>query len=211
MKYIRDYEKFKESKVISMEFSGIEELLESLNVWHDALLSSINAEELDIFDTLKITKEVFGNDVDIDFLSTSPDFVNTLTSLSLKKSETNNSEDYETFINKPCKFMFIFNIDSNELENPEYLLFQTWNETLNRWEGSKLYKINDNIKRFYDKLTSRTIEIIDGDENYIYQTTNGNEWELQDRRKANDTYKETFRKEELKEILDKRGVSVNII
>jgi hypothetical protein len=75
----------------------------------------------------------------------------------------------------------------------------------------KLYKINDDVKKFYDKLTSRTIEITDADQNYIYQTSNGNEWVLQNADKENDVYKRTFRKEELQELLKDKNVTVNIL
>jgi hypothetical protein len=107
--------------------------------------------------------------------------------------------------------MFLYDINSNELENPQYLMFQTWNDTVSKWESLKLYKINDDVKKFYDKLTSRTIEITDADQNYIYQTSNGNEWVLQNVDKENDVYKRTFRKEELQELLKDKNVTVNIL
>jgi hypothetical protein len=107
--------------------------------------------------------------------------------------------------------MFLYDINSNELENPVYLMFQVWNESIKKWDDVKLYKINDDVKKFYDKLTSRTIEIVDGDQNYIYQTSNGNEWVLQNVDKENDIYKKTFRKEELQEMLASKSVTVNII
>ena len=74
-----------------------------------------------------------------------------------------------------------------------------------------LYKVNDEVKKFYDKLTSKTIEILDGDENYIYQTSNGNEWTLQNIDKINDIYQKTFRREELQDLLSDRNVKVNIL
>jgi hypothetical protein len=129
----------------------------------------------------------------------------------LKKAQVQNTDDFETFVNKPCKFMFIYDVNSNELENPEYILFQTWNETLKKWDEVKLFKVKDDIKKFYDKLTSRTIEIIDGDENYIYTTSNGNDWNLQNTDKENDTYQKTFRKEELQKLLDENKITLNII
>jgi hypothetical protein len=107
--------------------------------------------------------------------------------------------------------MFIYNINSNELENPIYLLFQIWNDTSDNWQVVKFYKVNDDAKKFYDKMTSRTIEIVDGDQNYIYETSNGNEWILQNSDKENDVYKKTFRKEELQDLLKDRKVSINII
>ena len=107
--------------------------------------------------------------------------------------------------------MFIYGIDKNELENPSYLIFQSWNETLNKWEDVKLYKIHENIQRFYDKLSSITIELIDGGDKYLYQTSNGSEWILQNIEKENDTYKKVFRKEELEDFIEKNKIKVNII
>lgn len=211
MKYLKKYNQYKESIVIDLNFQNIQDLLESLNIWHDALLTSIDAEEVNIFDTFKLPNDEFNDKLDLDFLSDNVEFINSLSSIALKKSELKNSEDFQTFLNKPCKFMFIFDINSNELENPAYLLFQTWNESLNKWEDVKLYKINDNIKKFYDKLTSRTIEIVDGDENYIYDTSNGSEWNLQNSEKENDIYKLVFRKDDLQSLLSVRNVKVNVI
>lgn len=211
MKYLKKYNKFKESIVVDMTFQNVEELLESLSLWHDALLNSISAEELDIYDTFKLPTDAFADKLDLDTLSNNVEFINSLSSIALKKSELKNSEDFQTFLNKPCKFMFIFDINTNELENPIYLLFQVWNETIKKWEDAKCYKIHDDVKKFYDKLTSKVIEIIDGDENYIYETSNGNEWILQNSEKENDIYKKTFRKEELQELLSDRNVKVNIL
>jgi hypothetical protein len=211
MKYLKGYKQYKESIVIDLQFQRVEDLLESLNIWHDALLTSIDAEEVDIFDTFKLPTDVFSDKLDLEFLSDNIEFINSLSSISLKKSELKNSDDFQTFLNKPCKFMFIFDINSNELENPVYLLFQTWNESLSKWEDVKSYKVRDNAKKFYDKLTSRTIEITDGDQNYIYTTSNGNEWVLQNSDKENDIYKKSFRKEELQDLLKERNVKINVI
>lgn len=212
MKYIKGYKDYKESIVVDLEFQNVEELMESLSLWHDALLNAISAEEVDIYDTFKLPSEIFSDKLsDLDTLSDNVEFINSLSSISLKKSDLKKSDDFQTFLNKPCKFMFIFDNNSNELENPIYLLFQVWNETIKRWEDVKLYKINDDVKKFYDKLTSRTIEILDGDENYIYQTSNGSEWILQNSEKENDIYLKSFRREELQDLLSDRNVKVNIL
>jgi hypothetical protein len=107
--------------------------------------------------------------------------------------------------------MFIYDFNANELENPEYLAFQTWNDTLKKWDETKLFKVKDDVKKFYDKLTSKTIEIVDGSENYIYSTSNGNDWELQNIDKENDIYTKILRKEELQKILDESKITLNII
>jgi hypothetical protein len=209
---IKTYNQFKESLVIDLSFQGIEDLLESLTVWYDALLSAIGAEEVNIFDTLKLRQDDFSNKLDLDSLGDNVEFINSLSSIALKKSPIQNSDDFQTFLNKPCRFMFLYDINSNELENPIYIMMQVYNDTLSSWDNSKIYKIQDDVKKFYDKLTSRTIEIVDGDQNYIYTTSNGNnEWVLQNKDVENDVYKQTFRKEELEDLVKDRKIKINVI
>jgi hypothetical protein len=210
MRVLKKYQEFKESIFIDLGMLSVD-ILESMNIWHDVLLSAISAEEKDIFDTLKLTKDFYNGRLSLDFLSDNIEFINSLSSIALKKSEIQNTDDYQTFVNKPCKFMFIYNSESNELENPVFILFQTWNETLKEWDDVKLFKINGDVKKFYDKLSSKVIEITDGDVNYIYQTSNGNDWELQNLKSENDIYKRFFRKDELQKLLSDRKVSVSII
>lgn len=210
MHKIKTYKQFKESLVIDLTLMSVD-ILESMNIWHDVLLTSINAEEKDIFDTLKLPKDFYEGRLTLDFLSDNIEFINSLSSLALKKSPVQNTDDYQTFVNKPCKWMFIYDISSNELENPVYILFQTWNETARKWEDVKFFKINGDAKNFYDKLTSKTIEVTDGEENFIYVTADGNTWELQNLDSENDVYKRYFRKEELQKVLDDRKVKVSII
>ena len=211
MKYLKKYSSYKESIVVDLMFQNMVELLESLTIWHDALVSAIGAEEVDIFNTFQLPVEEYKDKLDLDFLEDHVEFINSLSSIALKKSGLQHSDDYSTFINKPCKFMFIYGINRNELENPEYLLFQSWQETLEKWDDVKLFRVNDDVKKFYDKLSSRTIELVDGDENYIYTTANGNEWVLQNVDKENDIYKSVFRKEELQDFLSERNIKVNIL
>jgi hypothetical protein len=177
-------------------------------MWHDVLLASIGAVEVDMMKEFHLDREMT---VDIEELSNNTEFLNSLSSIGLKKSAVEETDNYETFINKPCKFMLIYDINSNELETPEYILFQSWSNTVKSWDITKLYKIEGNINDFYDKLTSRTIEIIDGDQNYIYNTSNGNDWILQNTQNTNDTYVKNFRKEDFEELLDRKGLKLNII
>lgn len=210
MRVIKSYNKFKESLVIDLVTMSVD-ILESMNIWHDVLLSAISAEEKDIFDTLKLPKDFYNGRLTLDFLSSNIEFINSLSSLGLKKSPLQNTEYYQTFVNKPCKWMFIYDINSNELENPVYITFQVWNKTNKNWEDVKLFKINGDVKKFYDKLSSKTIEVADGDENYIYTTSDGNTWELQNLDKENDIYKRFFRKDELQSLLNERKVKLSII
>lgn len=211
MKYLKKYNNFKESIVIDLSIQNVTDLMESLTIWYDSLLISIGAEEVDIFSTFHLPVDEYKDKLDLDFLEDHVEFINSLSSIALKKSNLEHSDDYATFLNKPCKFMFIYGINKNELENPEYLLLQSWQETLEKWDDVKLYKVNENVQRFYDKLSSRTIELIDGDENFIYTTANGNEWVLQNIEKENDIYQKVFRKEEFQDFVKERKLKVNIL
>lgn len=205
---IKNFREFKESLIFN---SNNSDLLESLKVWHDLILSSIGANLVDIFSELNLPKEEFQKILDVDILSKNVDFFNSLNSLGLKFSPIQRSDDFQTFVNKPCKFMMIYDFRANELENPDYILFQTYNDSLKKWDDVKLYSIEEDIKKFYDKLTSKTIEISDGGENYIYITSNGNDWELQNSEKENDTFKRFLRKEELEEVINSKNPTINII
>ena len=101
MKYIRSFNVYKES----IHIDKYQDILESLNIWHDILLSSINAELVDIHDVLKLPKD---SNLNIDFLSNSIEFLNSLSSIGLKKSQITNTDDLQTFLNKPCKFILIY-------------------------------------------------------------------------------------------------------
>jgi hypothetical protein len=209
MKWIKSYLKFQESLEIDLALYNVD-LMESLNLWHDVVLNAIGAKEEDIYDTFKLPREKYQNKMNIDFLSDDVEFINSLASIALKKSPVQSTDDFECFINKPCKFMFIYGVESNELENPMYLLFECWNETLKKWEDAKLYKVNDDVKKFYDKLSSKTIEITDGDQNYIYSTSNGNEWELQNN-KESDLYQKVIRKDDFEKLVNDRKAKLKII
>lgn len=210
MKWIKRYLSYKESLKM-VDVSNLSDLMESLSIWEDVLLSSVSAEKVDIYQTLKLPIDEFKSSLDMKSLSDNVSFINSLSSLNLKKSQIQNSDDFESFINKPCKFMLIYDSNSNELENPEYILFQTWNDTLKKWSDCDLFKINDKIEKFYNKLSSKTIEIVDGDQKYIYSTSNGNDWELQNLQAQNDIYTRFFTKKDLQDLIEERKLSINII
>ena len=127
----------------------------------------------------------------------------------MKNSSIENTADFETFWRNPCRFVFISNIDSSELETPNYIILQ--NFVNKKWDSCKIYKVNDNINKFYDKLSSKIIEVEDGDNKYIYNTSNGNEWILQNSDKANDTFKKYLRKDDFEVMIKDNKVKINII
>lgn len=210
MKFIKSFKNYRES--LKIEFGMINiDINESLGLLLDTVLKSISAQEQDMFDTFGLGREDFSDKMNLDLLTTNPDFIKTLSDKGLKKSNITNSDDYETFFKRPCRFMMIYDIDSSELENPIYIVIQNWNDAAQKWEDCKLYKVNGDIKNFYDKLSSKVIEIeVDGDK-YIYQTTNGNEWILQNLDKSNKTFKKYFRTEDFENLIRSGGYTINII
>lgn len=210
MDYIKSFKKFQESIKIDVALIQID-LNESLGLIYDNILKSIGAQELDIYDTFHLPKDEFSDKLNLDLLSTNSEFVNSLSSIGLKNTSVVNTEDFETFLSGPCRFILIYRMEANELENPDYIIFQSWNETLGKWGDTRLFKINGEIKNFYDKLSSKVIEIDDNGDKFIYNTSNNNEWILQNSEKENDTFKKYFRKDEFERFLNDRKLNINII
>jgi len=210
MRYLKPYLKYLESLHIDLSIVTVD-INESLGVFYENILKSIGAEEQDIYGTFNLPKDDFADKLNLDLLTNNPEFINSLSSIGLKKSNLYSTEDFETFVNKPSRFVLIYRVEANELENPTFILFQSYNQTLDKWEDSKLFKVTGDIKTFYDKLSSKVIEVEDGDSKYIYNSSNGNEWILQNTEKENDTFKKYFRKDEFEKLINDRKVKINII
>jgi hypothetical protein len=209
MKYLKKYKSYLESLVIDVSLVTID-INESLGMFYENVLKSIGAEEINIYDTFNLPEDDFSDKLNLDLLTTNPEFINSLSSIGLKISSLQNTDDLETFVNKPCRFLFIYRIEANELENPNYLIFQSWNETLGKWDDMKTYKVDGDIKNFYDKLSSKVIEILDGEDVYIYQSANKNEWNLQNIDKESDKFKKYFRKDEFEKFINDNKFTINI-
>ncbi len=181
---------------------------ESLSIWHGDILKSINAKEVSPFETFNLEKNSIIMDIDV--LSKSSEFINSLSSIGLKISHCYNTDDFETFTKLSMKFMFIYNIESDELENPIYIIIQIWDEIKNKWLDCKFFKVNDDIKKFYDKLSNKTIVINSNNTRYIYITSNSNEWLLQDISIVNDVFKKVLNISDLENILKDVNISFEI-
>jgi hypothetical protein len=201
MKFLKRYNDYLESLEINLLLVDID-LNESLNLFYENILQSIGAEEVDVFDTFKLSKDDSSYKTDLEVVNSNPSFISSLSSIGLKNSSLQSTDDLETFVNKPCRFVMVYRIEANELENPNFILFQSWNDTIDKWDDIKTYKITGDIKSFYDKLASKVIEITHDDQNYIYQSSNKNEWILQNVDKANDTFKKYFRKEDFEKFIN---------
>ena len=216
MKKLKNYNLFLyENSIEMVELFNQIDILESIVTSSDDLLKSINAEEVDLYTTFNINPDSFNKNFNIEFLYNNNNFNISLKKLKLKKGNIETTEETETFIDKTLivKFFSVYDIDSSELDQPKYIIFQSKYQN-KHWEDVKCYKVNDNIKKFYDKLTNKTIEIKKGDKKYVYITSNsGNNWQLQknDDDQDNITFKEMLSNNEIKAILKEKGVSITII
>lgn len=177
------------------------ELYESLSVIKDTLLKSINAEEINSISLIGINIK----DRDIETLYNNDDFIQSIAKYGYVKSEIFNTVDYETFLTKNFKFILLSKVGKNSLDNPDYIIIQDD-------VGILLYKINGAIKDFYDKLTSKVIEIIYKNNKYIYKTATKNEWLLQTNNESG-VFKKILREDDLFSLLNsmRKDVVVNII
>ena len=155
MKKIKTYNQFKESLLIDLSLQDVRDLLESLNIWHDALLLSIGAKPANIHDELKLDPERF-KDIQLDIITDDNsqlgiEFINSLTSLGLKKSTLENTDDYQTFLNNSCRFVFIYKSNSYEnLEIPAWILIQSF--VNDKWGPTEFYEWDKDVtvKKFDD-------------------------------------------------------------
>lgn len=212
MKYVKNYKRFLEAVQIdtSMDYT-FGDVLESLAIFQNNLLTSIDAESVRFED--EFNYELEDKSMDLDLLSENSKFITALQNKGLKAGHVENTDDYETFVSRSMKFLPIRQEDANELMNPKYIIIQNRDESKNRWGELRLYKVRDNIRKFYDTLSSKTIELKYKGKNYIYTTSNsGNEWNMKNVKDADDTFKKYLRKEDLKELIENvKDIKITII
>lgn len=219
MKHIHKYNHFiLEKKVFETielkEIFNDADILESIVTEYDSLLKTIQAEEVDIYNILGLDKNNYDKFVLLEELYDNDEFNKGLVKNKLKKTQIEKTEENETFLDNVImiKFFLLHDIDKNMLENPNYIIFQNKEISSTRWKKIKCYKVNDDIKKFYDKLTNKTIELKRGDKSYIYFTSNsGNDWQLQNADVKDGSFKEFMNNDEIKIILKSKDTSITII
>jgi len=201
MKFLKTFESFRLE-----EPSTMSELLEKLSVVEQNILDSVKAEliNIDTFFNENISKN------NLDQLIENAEFNKLLRMKGLKRSDVEHTNDYETFLLNPFKYILISDKNKNELQDPDFIIIQTFNSTEQDWNSLKMYKINGEFKNFYDKLSSRTIELEHDGVNYIYQTSNKNEWELTNQ-KETERFPRFVRKEDLLNMINNINESSEIM
>ena len=187
-------------------------LNENISTGIAQLLQSIDAEQVDFYYKLGISKDKF-MDKDIEEIFNDSDFNNALYDKKLKKSELTSTLETENFLKKQYDIRYFLLIDRDipKIDTPKYIIFQYSKKELG-WSDVFMYKVNGNIRNFFEKMTSRTIEIVDNNKRYVYQTSNsGNNWTLQNIDDKTDTFKETFENDDLRDLLKNKDLKLNVI
>lgn len=177
----------------------------------DDLLKSIGAKQVLMGDEFNFNSEKF---TDIDSLVQNGEFISKLDKKNYKKNNVEFSQDSETFLEKrsDIKFFLIFKKEDSELDpKPEFIVIQSKSKD-GAWGAIRMYKIEENIDNFYNKLSSKTIELKKGNMNYIYRTSNGgNDWTLQNIQNKNATFKNIMTNDEIKATVSDGSTTVKII
>ena len=190
------------------------DILESIVTETDNLLNSVKAEEVDLHYTLEIDPTDIKLNMNLENLITNPIFLTALKRKKLEMSELETSLDTETFLKKTMdiKFCTLFDKGKTNIDQPDYILFQSKEKGDYKWSIIKLYKVNDNMTKFYDNLTTKTIEIQNGDKKFIYRTSNsGNNWSLENVDVEDDVFKKLLDNEEIKIILQDKNLKVVVV
>jgi len=188
----------------------------SISDYH-ILIKNVDTEEISFNDYpfhFNISK--YQNDYTLELLKENPDFNDNLSKQNFFISEFINTMDFDTHLLNDIKYLLIHkkqDLKMNKLEklgDPSYIIFQTKKQ--GKWlkDNISIYKINDKFNNFYNNLNSKTIEISDNNNNYIY-TSNGNNWILKNIENESDTFKKIITNTELKNILSNKNYSLNII
>lgn len=192
------------------------DILESIVTNSDELLNSIGAEEVDLFQTFNFSPDSIKSNFTIEELYDNQIFNQRLIKGGYKKNELESTEETETFMEDTIvvKFFSVYKKDRSELERPEYIIYQSRKRKEIKWNPIKCYKVKNDMKNFYDKLTNKTVEIKKGDKTYIYSTSNsGNDWQLQKREEDQDTktFKDLMSNDDIKAVLLDDDVSITIM
>jgi len=217
MRKIFNYNLFLFENYIEMEeIFNDADILESIVTDSDALLKTIEAEEVDLYITFNINPDNIKRNINIQELYDNKLFNKQLSNNEYKKNEIESTDESETFIEETLliKFFSIYKKSQSEIEQPKFIIYQSKKKKSSNWDDLKIYKVNGNMQKFYNKLTNKSIEINKKDKTYIYSTSNsGNDWQLQKNSKNQDnkTFKDYMSNNDIKAILIDDDVSITII
>ena len=180
----------------------------NLSITIDDLLSSLG-EPVDIFKLFEINRDQVNTNGDIKDLFDNSDFGHNLDKKNFKKSNLEDTSDDETLLdsNTSLRFFFILKKDLIQIEEPSYVIVQYISN--NKKSDIKGFSNDNNINEFYKKLTDSVIELSNGKDTYVYQTSNGgNDWELRNVQMENSDMVGELGKDELNNLITKLKLKI---
>lgn len=181
-------------------------LFEKIITDPQTLLDTIKAKLISSGEVFDIDSDKF---TDLESIYNDNNFNKKLISKDFKKDKLEVAKKYETFLKNSLnvKYFLVFKDNQNELERPKYMFVQIKQD--GKWGKIELYKVNADMKNFYDLLSNKTIEIKLNGKNYVYKTTNGgNDWTIQNTQNQDNTFQKILRGEDINKILTTQGISV---
>jgi hypothetical protein len=194
------------------EFITEKNSIKDIKISIDDLLDVIDDSELNLSTTFNLDGENVTEKDNISKLYSDTQFNKNLDKKKLKKGKLQDTKDNETMLddNYILRFFFVYDKDSNELEEPKYILVQYYNKTDNTISEIRLFENESSINKFYEMLTDKTIELQKGKKEYIYQTSNsGNNWELKNPNQVKGDFKDTMDYEEIDNLLKNKKIKLN--
>ncbi len=194
------------------EFIKEKNSIKDIKISIDELLDVIDDSELNLSTTFNLDGENVTEKDNISKLYSDTQFNKNLDKKKLKKGKLQDTKDNETMLddNYVLRFFFVYEKESNELEEPKYILVQYYNKTSNEISEIRLFENESSINKFYEMLTDKTIELQKGNKEYIYQTSNsGNNWELKNPNQVKGDFKDTMDYEEIDGLLKDKKIKLN--
>ena len=194
------------------EFINEKNSVKDIKITIDELLDTIDDNELDLNNTFNLDGESVTVKDNISKLYSDSQFNKRLDKKKLKKGKLQDTKDSETLLddNYVLRFFFVYEKDSNELEEPKHILVQYYNKSTNEVSEIMLFENNDSINKFYETLTDTTIEIQRGKKDYIYQTSNsGNNWELKNPNQVKGKFKDELDADQVDDLLKDKKIKLN--
>lgn len=211
MRYLKDFQKFKKIKesIDGYELPFRIDLKESITTSPKDALDAVDAVELDIYQELNIDPEEVDIKMDLESFVEAPQVLSALSRSEIRIGDVEKTEDSETFLSTPMIYVCLYDKASSDLQHPNYLLLQLWQEETKNRTPIALYKVKDDFKKFYDKLSSKVVELEVEGEKLIYKTDNsGNNWTVQI---PKDGFKSEMTNKEMWEMMHDKNIKVKVL
>lgn len=181
MKYLQDFYSYKAMKenIDGYELPFRVDLRESISTTPEELLNVIDAKELDVCSELILNPEEIDLRIELEQFIKTQEFLYSIKKLELTIGDVEKTTDFQTFLSVPMTYVCIYPSGSSNLQDPTMLLVQVWEASTKTWSKIRMFDVEDDFSKFYNELSSKTVEITKGGQTYIYKTDNsGNNWTL---------------------------------